>query len=660
VTQLQPNTDGKASNGDGTAQSVNLTDMARLADLLGQIEQELDASTSPHRIALGDWGMDRNGFVPRPYSDDAIHHWNQLLKQYPSDPITLHHCAIAKHAKAIDLEASDKPEDSDLYWMQAVEHWSALMVHEGFWESLARSIDEPPDAPTVTELRGRLPTMLLRIHLDIAYHNRTANHRAQFHIRCAKDSPLTDQCALEQAREQVYERFSKRFPEEVWLPGQCDPDVAARVCGQLVWFLEVDSGNAAASVDLLRLQMRLINSYMARLSAETHTEGGNREAVLRDMAGDAKRYGPYIAPLCTQLSEHDRDIAENLVHWHRLMGEVHEALDEDELAMKFYDAPPQDAALETDELARCCNGGATAQATLALRQAQGGKRRSALKQIAALEHRSHPPAKACLYAGFACLELKEYERAEQWCDRGEATATDHGDLGSQHAAVEEQMKMQIPELRQAILVRRAMEQSRKLMEKGEFDKALEYLDEAKAVNPLPTLLLLRAQCLDAKGRFADADAELDRVEDLLENEHDSLTVVKKIRSEMVQGREARVLSERIINTLKGRPSRLPATGSPEVFLNFGGDARDIASARSIVEEAVFEANDAAARKRLSETLTLSAVKAANERQKSLLFRSNDSDVLMHFVREVLELAVQLDDANTSARENLTIIRRMCP
>ena len=125
--------------------------MGKLAELHG----ELDSAMNPHRLALRHLGpSDRMGWLSAVYHDEPFRAWQKLLQSSPGDLETLHHLAIMHHARAIDLEASESPKQSDPDWEAALGYWTRLWQSDAFWDRIAALANVRDKRRVVEELRA--------------------------------------------------------------------------------------------------------------------------------------------------------------------------------------------------------------------------------------------------------------------------------------------------------------------------------------------------------------------------------------------------------------------------------------------------------------------------------------------------------------------------
>jgi tetratricopeptide (TPR) repeat protein len=603
---------------DAKDSRIELVDTARLVELLTDFEQVLDSSMSPHRLALSDLGMDRYGFVPRPYSDTAIRHWRRVLEKDPDDIVTRHHLAIATHARAIDLEQSKDPTASDPHWQRALEHWAWLIEAEAFWDWLTQSIPEQDAQHEVHALRVQLPVILIQMHLDIAFDKRSPNHRAQFHMHSAKNAPLP-KTALQTARKAVYERFSKRLPEEVWVSGQRDPETLEGACETLIHFLELDPENEEALTDLLRLQMGLLQARFVRLAAIGSDNPSEREEVLKQFARDGARCAPYFALLAERAKSLEPDIAESFVRWHRVMGDVYRALDDFVKAVAFYDAPSVVDGGIKDEARQCWDGAAECQALHALTLARA-KNESALVEMEILQRRGTLTTWACFYGAQTYSLLNKHERAVKLCNRGILFDVKGTKPDTEYAAKIEEGKIHLRELLSNLNINRLLHQAQEYLTNDKPKKALDLVNEAGKISEDVNVLFLRSQCLIALKRWDQAEPVLVKCREVASGDPDALEALATLKSNLEYGRSL----EDIVRKFKNN---------------------GINNAMQVVATHVKQARDDDARTNLSKALSAAAVQIANEQTELSSF-----DRVMAEVMERVHLEV--NNLLHRAQENL--------
>ena len=215
--------------------------MAALGDLQGY----LNASLNPDRIALADLEMEPMGWTKRVHSKRAFEIWKKQLELFGDDPPTLHHMAIMHHARALELEAGQKPTESDSDWSAAMGYWHRLHGMDVFWDNLtAKACAGTNRQDVIKKLRAELPQLILNIHYDIALDRETREKRksrAKFHIAMVQKAPFDAQHRAE-AQRAAYNQYMKSVPDEVWQPNELREEVLAKGQEAIVQYLDFDPG----------------------------------------------------------------------------------------------------------------------------------------------------------------------------------------------------------------------------------------------------------------------------------------------------------------------------------------------------------------------------------------------------------------------------------
>jgi tetratricopeptide (TPR) repeat protein len=448
---------------------------ASLAGLLRSLQGEVEFGLNPDRLALQTLGIDRTGWVPRPYGPEAVDIWERLLTRSPDDPMALHHLAIAHHAQAIDLEMAGCLEQADGEWDVALRLWRRLYKHDGFWDYLT----EHTRKDAALRVREKLPELLMQIHFDLAFLPGQTVHRAQFHIRMAMGMPFP-LAAKAAVRRETYTRFIRSVPDVVWQVDMRDPTIVKQGNDAILRYLDLDPGCRPALEDALRLQVRLLEGRCQ----EFHAVEGNspeRHGVLQQLQGDAEQWKPYFDQLTKEAGELEHGVREHLCTWYRLMGDVLSALEQYEPALAYYEQGSR-AGLEDDEQTkRCRRAIGNTLALLAREQArcQSPGAREACERVRSrggLSVEAH-----CILVG-AYLSMGELDVAEEVCRAGLATsseAVEFAALESDHQHAEqltEALQTTIPELRARRTRQQGLAEAQDRMTRNEYAEALSILD----------------------------------------------------------------------------------------------------------------------------------------------------------------------------------------
>lgn len=131
---------------------------------------------------------------PLPWTDEAL---RELERAYHADPSGVglaHHLAIARHARAWDLELAADPRAADA-WRHALASWRVVVGSSEFWAALERTVAAVSlDAPRqiVADLRRDALEHLLDVHVDFIRHycEQEAPARAASHVEIVRRGDL--------------------------------------------------------------------------------------------------------------------------------------------------------------------------------------------------------------------------------------------------------------------------------------------------------------------------------------------------------------------------------------------------------------------------------------------------------------------------------------
>ncbi|MGE4088371.1 MAG: hypothetical protein AB7F93_09825 [Immundisolibacter sp.] len=490
---------------------------AKLDALLVSLQGELDAAANPHRRALARLGVNLEGWTARPYDDAAFDIWSGLLARDGEDVDSRHHLAIMHHARAIELEQGTQPQQSDADWNAALQHWAALWRSDAFWDRIA-AIVCPPQAggrvrrEPVDALRKRLPTLLLRLHLDVAFDPGTAHHRARHHIGLVLGSalPEADKC---EARRAAYEKLAAGIPDTAWDEATRDEETIGVAVAIVQACLNIDPDNEAALMDALRFQHRMLRVQINQLNALDDRQGAERQAILRGMQQAVASWLPYFVPLCERAASIAEPAARrDLGQWFRIAGDVCVALEEPAAAIGHFERGAVAAPEADEEGLRCRRELPRCHAQIALLEA---RRRSdtALAGAHRVRERDDLTVPALQVLANAYLLLGEHEAAAA-CAAG--LALEPGDEFDFAIEQDEAARTQLQELAQFVTRQRDQQrahelyvQAQALFGESRHAEATTLLDECVTLGPDTNAFhYLRARCHVALLELDEAEVDL--------------------------------------------------------------------------------------------------------------------------------------------------------
>jgi tetratricopeptide (TPR) repeat protein len=480
---------------------------AEVGELLQSMRGILDASMDPDRLALRSLGVEGLGWTRSAYSEEAFQAWSALLQRAPDRFQVTHHLAIMHHARAMDLEASRRPESSNGDWEAALRYWRELHGSDAFWDYVAGIACKKAKRDAVEELRRKFPELLLQVHFDIAYAEGTAARRAGYHVKLVDQAPFPAEAKVAVRRE-TYARFISRVPDTVWQMDTLDPQIIKQGTDAIEHFLKIDPGCVPALEDAVRLQVRLVRARHMELQAAGEDSTARRR-LLNAFKQDADYWRDYFGQLVTQAEATEEDIRQKMALWYRIMGDVHRALDLHDKAVELYETGAEAAAEGEDERDRCLRNAGETMAYIARERVHGhvaGARQYCDK---VWQKKGLSPTAHFLLAN-AYLLLDNFDRAEQSCRAGLAIEPSITDLDAmqEHEMHREHLARMLGEVGKARRRHEAqsfLDKAKKQLEKEEFEDALSSLTRAVGIAPDEAVgYFLRAQACVALGQVAEA------------------------------------------------------------------------------------------------------------------------------------------------------------
>lgn len=291
-----------------------------LLRLLDELAAELKIRDRPEQRAWTRLAPTKNGWPTRLYDDQAFQLWDKAARGLPKDLRAVHHLAIMHHARAIDVEQSEHPSQSDVDWKSALQLWHQLYEADGFWADVAKLVDVPPEL--VPQVRQEMAEQLLRLHFDIALDEQSPHHRARFHVQLALNSSFPRE-VIERVRIKAYERAIDGVDAAAWAPRTREAQVLLPAIETVVHFLELDERCPAALMDLFRLLKQLQAGLVIRTNGTLGADEQDR--AFGEIRALAKKYDGYIKKIESLLfdaSDRDELVLSDLASWHSLTGQA--------------------------------------------------------------------------------------------------------------------------------------------------------------------------------------------------------------------------------------------------------------------------------------------------------------------------------------------------
>ncbi len=478
----------------------------KLDELLQALSGELDASMNPHRIALRQLGINRDGWTLEPYNDEAFKIWSKLLQRNGDEDIeTLHHMAIMHHARAIDLEGSKNPQKADADWKTAMDYWYRLWKSDAFWTRIAETASKMnPNGihELKNKLREKFPELLLRIHYDIAFHEQTMNYRARYHIRIALESPFSDE-SKDNVRRDVYEQFVSDLPSRIWRSDTLDTELIEQGIERIKRYLELDPGCIIALVDAIGLQNRLLIAQSHELTAVEKDRQAKRISLLRSIKRAGDYWRKYFDQLVDVAHTLDEDTRHKLSLWYRVNGEVLFALDKYEDAIVFYEQGIKAGIEDNDEWQQCLKNLGETHAFLAREYVLKGDSR-ARAYCDNVRKRNNLSINAHFLLANAYKLLHDYDTAEEVCYAG---------LSIEYSIDEWDAIKNLKDMLDSVLherkIHKLFKEAKEYMETEHFSQALLLLDQVLEISPEDdAAYFLRCQCHFALDNIDEAKSDL--------------------------------------------------------------------------------------------------------------------------------------------------------
>jgi len=491
---------------------------SRVNQLLDVLSGELTLVNSPHVTARRSLGISgQYGWTKRPYGREAFRIWEEAHRQDPEDVETMHHLAIMHHARAFDLESGREPSKSDVDWEAAMGYWHRLWKGEAFWDRLAVQLGKAGRQDKVVEgVRASWPVGLLQVHFEIAFDPATQRQqRIGYHVKLMLNSPFPQE-AKEEVRQRVYGRWVSSVDPQVWQNDVRTPEIIKDGTDAIEGYLERDPGCVYALADLLRLQHRLLWARHEQVNS-LDEQDPQREELIRMICEEAPRWGPFLQQLLERVEGLDLDVRQKLCFWYHAMGAVHRVAKRYREAGAFFERARQAAA---DEEGRRRQedlvGEALALEARELAVSHDPEDETKAKRMAdRVCERDRLSVRAHRFLANAYMLVREYDRAQELCQRGLELEPDLTDLSALDDVTREKADMR--DLLESISTNRRKHEARELLESvpedlraGREAEACEKLDRILELDPEASpAYFLRCQCHVALVHPQEAQSDLE-------------------------------------------------------------------------------------------------------------------------------------------------------
>jgi tetratricopeptide (TPR) repeat protein len=166
--------------------------------------------------ALLERDQDGNAKGALAYTDTAIRLFEAAHQKDPDDIGVVHHLAIARHARAWDLELLGDPRAAQ-EWEEALARWRQVAAAPAFWDALRaklHAVDPSCDAALLAAVRRDLLFDLLEVHVDFVRHYCEAGtpERAASHVEIVRRARIPP-AAKKKLVDRVYDAMTAGVPE---------------------------------------------------------------------------------------------------------------------------------------------------------------------------------------------------------------------------------------------------------------------------------------------------------------------------------------------------------------------------------------------------------------------------------------------------------------
>ncbi|MER5389758.1 hypothetical protein, partial [Saccharopolyspora sp. NPDC002686] len=418
-----------------------------------------------------------------------------------------HHLAITHHARAIDAENSEQPDQADEDWRQALVHWHRLFDADEFWTWLAEHVDVEPDL--LPQVRLDLAERVVRLHFDIAGDERTPLQRARFHVQLALGSQFPAEL-VERVRIHAYEQAIAGLDAAVWNHDTIGADALGPAVRTVTGHLERDEDCAPALRDLLSLLTRVQAGHVQQANASDLEE---RTGALEEIRETARRYDRDISrlePELLEVGQHD-PLLTDLVRWHSWVGQACDAMRDFDEARRHFARALRAARAAADPRLDEIREDWQITTVLAARDHVDDNRELALELLGSVKDSDGLSASVLLARADTWFELAELDKAERDVDAAlSALDSPLPDLGGADPAT---LRSRCHSLRTVIRQERLSPHLKKAEQAADSHRwadAIRTLDEVLAIEAeFPPALVLRAECY--LGQFETDAAKRDLV-----------------------------------------------------------------------------------------------------------------------------------------------------
>jgi tetratricopeptide (TPR) repeat protein len=615
---------------------------AKVDDLLASLSGELDASVNPHNRALRSLNLSFMGWPEVPYNDESVGLWHDLLQKNETDIETLHHLAIAHHARAIDIEASKSPQKSNSEWEKALSYWEALWHSDSFWDRLAEKACPDGRRQDVDDLRQGFPEMLLRVHFDLAFDPDTPRDRANYHVGIAAGSPFPED-SKSRARMNVYDRVVGSIPPSVWQNEMLDPKTIKQGTDAIEQYLAIDPGYTPALADALRLQMRMMSARYSDLQAVGPDDQGERNRLLKEMAKLSDYWSIYFEQLVDNANDLDDDVRQKLCLWHRVMGQVLGALSRHEDSIRFFDQGTR-AGMEDDDNRRICikERGETMAHLARERASKDGRKARSFCDTVFLTEGLSPMGH--LYLSQAYLVMDDLDTAEEVARAGMKIEPDALDFDAMQD--HEHNRQRLSEWIETVRVQQLVKQALEKIEAEAYREAVKLLDEAISMDSATAAWYFhRCRCYREMGEYSTARKDIETFIEKI-SDPEQKKIGEEVRDDL---REKAQLEHKFGSVAMGLRRKALEAYSKQLFEQAEGLLRQAISACG--KEGVTDLE-----KGLALALTSGAVETANKAIENKLISDADKEKAFRKALAKLEEAVRLDKSNSHITQQRNAIK----
>jgi tetratricopeptide (TPR) repeat protein len=166
--------------------------VAHCLAIVRETRERMHASNGWQHLQIKDADGNIQGMVP--YTDEAIESFESAHARAFEDIETVHHLAIAHHARAWDWEIQGDARAPG-EWARALGYWRKISSNGPYWEGMKQKLErcEPDgDSAIIDRIKENLLKHLLEVHVDYVrvYCEREETQRALDHVEIVRRAEI--------------------------------------------------------------------------------------------------------------------------------------------------------------------------------------------------------------------------------------------------------------------------------------------------------------------------------------------------------------------------------------------------------------------------------------------------------------------------------------